>query len=500
MSHRGLRILSSSVVQPGFETSGNVTKEAAMRGRRAEPVAGSEGRTRRLVVASVAAALVLAGCTGEGTRVDDDATETTAPEPASPATIPQPAVPGDLPLAPESERVDLEMPTFSDPTNITNPLFPVSQQESVLLLGHVDDEPFRTEVTLLPETRIIDWDGQQVEVAVSQYVAFLGGSIEEVAYDLYAQADDGSVWYFGEDVFDFRDGAIVVTEGTWLAGKDGPAAMIMPAEPQVGDVYRPENAPGFVFEEVTVESVSEGVDGPLGPIEGGLLASELHMDGSTEDKLFAPGYGEFSTSGGGDIEALALAVPTDAASESVPSELTSLSDGALSVFDVAGSGSWKPASTTVSDMEAAWKTYGAEDVPRLLEPLMDRALEALAAAVDARSSARARNAAIEAARLSFDLQLRYRPVTEIDLARLDLWAAQLLVDEAAGNTDGVAADAFAMDYVRDRIWAALDESDLTRVNTELGEIQIAVVDEEPAAAAEAAGRLRDILAGLEPLD
>ena len=64
---------------------------------------------------------------------------------------------------------------------------------------------------------------------VSQYVAFLGGSIEEVAYDLYAQADDGSVWYFGEDVFDFRDGAIVVTEGTWLAGKDGPAAMIMPA-------------------------------------------------------------------------------------------------------------------------------------------------------------------------------------------------------------------------------------------------------------------------------
>ena len=81
---------------------------------------------------------------------------------------------------------------------------------------------------------------------------------------------------------------------------------------------------------------------------------------------------------------------------------------------------------------------------------------------------------------------------------MDLWAAQLLVDEAAGNTDGVAADAYAMDYVRDRIWAALDEADLARVNTALGAIQVAVVDEEPAAAAEAAGRLRDILAGLEP--
>ncbi len=469
----------------------------------------SDERMRRLprnplVVAGIAATLIAGACTsttGGTDGTDGSVTPSDAPSSsAEPATIPQPAVPGDVSVASESERVDLTMPTFSDPLNITNPLFPISQQESVLLLGRVDDQPFRTEVTLLPETRIIEWEGQQIEVAVSQYNAFLGGSINEVAYDLYAQADDGSVWYFGEDVLDFRDGAIVVTEGTWLAGKDGPAAMIMPADPQVGDVYRPENAPGFVFEEVTVVSVSEALDAPLGPIEGGLLVSELHMDGSTEDKFFAPGYGEFSTSGGGDVEALALAVPTDAASESVPSELTMLSDGALSVFDAAGSGDWEAASNAVSEMMAAWKVFGAGDVPRLIEPLLDKTVDALDAAVDAHSSARARNAAIEAARLSFDLQLRYRPVAEIDLARMDLWAAQLLVHESAGNTDGVAADAFAMDYVRDRIWAALDESDLTRVNTELGEIQIAVVDEEPQAAAKAAGRLRNILAGVEPLD
>jgi hypothetical protein len=276
--------------------------------------------------------------------------------------------------------------------------------------------------------------------------------------------------------------------------------MIMPADPQVGDVYRPENAPGFVFEEVTVASVSEELDGPLGPIEGGMLASELHMDGGTEEKFFAPGYGEFSTSGGGDVEALALAVPTDAATGSLPSELTTLSDGALAVFDAARSGGWKAAATTVSEMAAAWKALPLADVPRLIAPLMDRAIAALETAVDARSPARARNAAIDVARSSFDLQLRYRPVAEIDLARLDLWAAQLLVDAAAGDAAGIGADAFAMDYVRDRIWDTLDEADLARVHTELGEIQIAVVDEEPAAAAKAAGRLRDILAGVEPLD
>lgn len=44
----------------------------------------------------------------------------------------------------------------------------------------------------------------------------------------------------------YVDGVLDNTDGTWLAGKDGPPGMIMPADTQVGDVYRPENIPGFV--------------------------------------------------------------------------------------------------------------------------------------------------------------------------------------------------------------------------------------------------------------
>src|ERR687898_1648514 len=101
---------------------------------------------------------------------------------------------------------------------VTNPLFPVSRQEPVLMVGRVDDKPFRPEVTLLPETRIIEWQGQRVETLVSQYTAYLDGRIHEVAYRTYAQADDGSVWYFGEDAFNFANGAIADTEGTWIVG------------------------------------------------------------------------------------------------------------------------------------------------------------------------------------------------------------------------------------------------------------------------------------------
>jgi len=459
---------------------------------------------RRLVLI-VAVALVTAACTSSsdaaspmGASGSGSASGGATATGATVTTIPQPAVPAHIPVAPESERVDLTMPTFSDPTNITNPLFPVSLQESVLMLGHVEGKPFRTEVTLLPETRIIEWEGQRVETLVSQYNAFLDGRIEEVAYDYYAQADDGSVWYFGEDVFDFRAGAIVVTEGTWLAGRDGPAAMIMPADPQVGDVYRTENAPGFVFEEVTVRSTDETLDGPVGPIQGGMLADELHSDGKTEQKVFAPGYGEFYTAGGGDVEALALAVPTDAATGPLPAELTTMSSWALDVFDMAGSGDWAAASATLREMEAAWKTYRTGDVPRLIEPRMNEALAVLARAVRSRQMAEARNAAIQAARSSFDLQLPYRSEPEVDLARMDLWAAQLLVDEAARDADGVGADAFALDYDRDRIRDAVDARVLARINTEIGTIQLAVVDGELGAAAAAAERLRATLADVQP--
>jgi hypothetical protein len=455
--------------------------------------------SRSLLVLALAAGLAMVGACGPDTTAEKDESpasstaSTTAAGEGGSKRIPQPVVPGDIPVAPESKRVDLSIPKFSDPTNVTNPLFPVSKQGSVLFVGHVDGKPFRTEVTLLPETRIVEWQGQQIETLVSQYVAYLDGRIQEVAYDLYAQADDGSVWYSGEDVADFEDGAIVTKEGTWIVGKDGPAAMIMPANPKVGDVYRTENIPGIAFEEVTVKSVDQKLEGPMGPIEGGLIAEELHMDGQTEDKTFAPGYGEFLTAGGGDVEALALAVPTDALSGPVPTELETLSSGALDVLDAAQAKDWNAASATVEKMSAAWETYRTGEVPKKIEPRMTGALAALAGAVDTRDAAQARQAAIDAAQWSLDLQLLYRPPADIDVARFDLWAAQLVVDTAAGDTAAVNGDLFTLDYIRDRILRTLDSADVTRTNIQLAKLENAVADEHLAAASDAASALRDIL-------
>jgi hypothetical protein len=454
---------------------------------------------RRLAVAAVLATTVLGagGCQDESGPADSGNTASFDTTSAS-ATISQPEM-GDLAVAPDSERVDLLTPAFSNPTNVDNPLFPVSSQRSVLMLGRVDGQPFRTEVTLLPETRIIEWQGQRVEVLVSQYVAFLSGRLHEVAYDLYAQDDNGAVWYFGEDVFNFRDGFIADTHGTWTAGKDGPAAMIMPADPQVGDVYRTENIPGFVFEEVTVKDVDRTLRGPLGPVPGGLVVEELHLDGATEGKTFGPGYGEFFTGGGGDVEALALAVPTDALAEPIPPELVTLQSGAMDVFDAAGSGDWKAARASVEELTAAWKAVNAGEVPARLGPQLGRALERVTAGVAGRDAQRARQGAIDVARWSLDLQLRYRPTAEVDLARFDLWAAQILVDAAAGDADAVNGDFFSLDYVRDRIRQALSDADLVELNNQLEQLNGGVGDQDLEAAADAAQQLRETVAGFSPL-
>jgi hypothetical protein len=446
-------------------------------------------RVRSVVALGLAAMLALAAC--------DSNQESAAPRAGPTSTVC--GTDSGRGCAGASERVDLNRPSFSDSTTITNPLFPISRLHSTLLLGHVDDKPFRTETTLLPGTRTVTWNGEQVSVLVSQYMACLDGRLEEVALDHYAQADDGSVWYFGEDVFDYRNGAIAITEGTWLAGHGSPAAMIMPAKPKVGDVYRTENAPGIVFEEVTVATVGKTVAGPRGPVEGAMIASELHSDGSIEDKVFAPGYGEFRTEDDGDLEALALAVPTDAVSGPMPVELASLAESAEGILEAARIANWDGASATFRRMRAGWKTSRTGKLPPMIAARLSDDLAALTRSVDAHKPARTTQKAIDVAQSVLDLELRYRPPAEIDAARFNLWTQQLRVHAAAKDLSGVTGDVAVLEWIRDRIAHTLQAAGRSEINSRLRALRAATDARNlPTAADHAArlgARLRDLTEG-----
>ena len=57
---------------------------------------------------------------------------------------------------------------------------------------------------------------------------------------------------------------------------------------------------------------------------------------------------------------------------------------------------------------------------------------------------------------------------------------------------------FTLTLIRDRILAKLDAETAQNLNIELGELMTAAADEEFDAAGEAAGKLREIVAGVKP--
>ncbi len=445
---------------------------------------------RGVIALAAAGALVTTGCSSDEGPAASGTTTRTAAAPTECGTD------DGSGCAPTSDRVDVGTPVFSRPTEITNPLFPISRLHSALLLGNDDGRMLRVETTLLPGTKTIEWDGKKVETLVSQYVAYLDGRILEVALDWYAQDDQGAVWYLGEDVFNYEDGAVADRDGTWLAGKEGPAAMIMPAKPQRGDVYRPENSPGIVFEEVTVKSVGKQFGGPQGRVGDAIVVDELHQDGAHETKVFAPGYGEFKTGSGGALEDLALAVPTDALTGSAPAALERLWQSTVAVYDAAGVGDWRAVSAAAERLDAAWGRYRASaQVPPLLAAQMTRALTALAGdglapAVGARNAAGTQRTALDAGQATLDLLLRHRSPAAIDKARFELWARQVQVDAAAAEPGHVAGDAATLARIRDRFARTLDAAKAKELATLLDELQAAAKDEDLGAAADIAAELR----------
>jgi hypothetical protein len=113
-----------------------------------------------------------------------------------------------------------------------------------------------------------------------------------IAVDLYAQDDDGNVWWFGR-------------EGTWLAGEDGAeAGLVMAARPRVGDGYRQAFAPGVVDLRAEVVGIGDGevvleVSSPLtGSVqrssydEGVGLVSLETVEGAPEMQLGLAAYDE----------------------------------------------------------------------------------------------------------------------------------------------------------------------------------------------------------------
>jgi hypothetical protein len=357
---------------------------------------------------------------------------------------------------------------FSKPTEITNPYFPVSSIGQVVALGTEDGESTREEVTLLPDVKTITWAEGSTQVRVAQFVAYGDGKLVEIAYDYFAQADNGDVYYFGEDVANYEDGQVANHEGSWLAGKDGaPPALFMPAQPQVGMVFNPENLPGVVYEVDEVISLSEKVSTPAGPSSDGLLVKETLMDGSVEHKVYVAGFGMVEDRAGDENVHLVLLNSATVTPHDIPSPLQNIEAQAEDVIDSVPGGGWAQVKDDVAAITEAWRTYqaqaSADGAPQAFQDALASAVDRLQQAASAKNATGALQAANGLSAAVVDLFNVYQPATPADLGRLDVLERQVVFDAAAGDLIA-AIDSLAK---VDAIWVRLKPSILAHKGAEV---------------------------------
>jgi hypothetical protein len=132
-------------------------------------------------------------------------------------------------------------------------------------------------------------------IVVHDVVTDTNQVVKEDTDDFFAQAVDGTVWYFGETSRQFEDGEVVGVEGSFKAGIDGAKpGIIMEANPQVGDVYRQEFALGDAEDAAEVISTTGTESVPAASCTGTCVVthdfSPLEPD-ANEQKLYKPGIG-----------------------------------------------------------------------------------------------------------------------------------------------------------------------------------------------------------------
>ena len=120
-------------------------------------------------------------------------------------------------------------------------------------------------------------------------------TLTEVTQDWYAQDVNGNVWYFGEDSWQWENGAPVANEGSWEAYVDGALpGIIMLADPLTGDSYRQEFYEGEAEDLAKVLRLNASVETEeMGDYSDCMKTKEwttLEL-GHNENKFYAPGVG-----------------------------------------------------------------------------------------------------------------------------------------------------------------------------------------------------------------
>ena len=145
-------------------------------------------------------------------------------------------------------------------------------------------------VTILPDT--LEVDG--VRVGILEERETKDGTLVEISRNFFAtDKNTRDVYYFGEDVDNYKDGKIISHDSAWRAGVRGARfGLMIPGTPTVGQRFYQEIAPKVAMDRVEVVSINETVKTPAGTFEHCVhLRETTPLEGDVSHKFYAPGVG-----------------------------------------------------------------------------------------------------------------------------------------------------------------------------------------------------------------
>jgi hypothetical protein len=145
-------------------------------------------------------------------------------------------------------------------------------------------------VTILSGTQEVDG----VTAGILEERETKNGRLVEVSRNFMAtHKATGDVYYFGEDVDNYKDGKVVSHESAWRAGVGGARfGLMMPAAPAKGQAFYQEIAPKVAMDRVEVVSADETVTTPAGTFERCVhLRETTPLERGVSHKYYAPGIG-----------------------------------------------------------------------------------------------------------------------------------------------------------------------------------------------------------------
>ena len=176
-------------------------------------------------------------------------------------------------------------------SRIDNKYFPLKPGTTFVYKGEFHGTAERDVMAVTDDTKRV----MGVECLVASDRVTEGGELVEQTYDWYAQDKEGNVWYFGEDVTEYKNGKVTGHEGSWESGVDGARPGIaMKADPRVGQTYHQEYSKGVAEDKARVVSLNGSVKVPYGKYDRVLVTEEFTPlePGVVERQYYVAGVGD----------------------------------------------------------------------------------------------------------------------------------------------------------------------------------------------------------------